>query len=425
LVYNVLTDTLGSSFVFLADYTRNISRDNIDFNSSYNSGSDSVYRSRAPYHTSILSFQADFKKVLSRNSDLKFGVKSATVSRNNQLLTENLQSNVWLNDSSTSNTFLYDETISAFYSSYSRSSKKSSFALGVRGELTRSKGRSLTSKQDVSASYFNIFPSFSFQSEFNKAKRHTFYLSLNSRITRPDFNDLNPYRFKIDNFTYQLGNPALKPQYSYTADASVSLFQDYNAGVYFSFIDAVFANLLSCRQGNVIEYQVQNFDRSQEVGFYMSLPLKLTKWWTSRTDLTVYNLSYRLQRFNNSNVTAFVRSSQMFNINKVFNADLLLEYRSPYVYSNAAVANRFNSEFGLSAKMLGGRARFRLIATDLFNTVRDKTLTYFDNTSIYFFQKRPTRTVGFSFSYSVYKGLKFSPKNVQQIGNEEKSRLDK
>src|SRR4029079_5252358 len=60
--------------------------------------------------------------------------------------------------------------------------------------------------------YGSLFPTF-FMS-YNANKNNQFAFSFCRRIDRPAYQNLNPFLFFLDKFTYQAGNPFLKPQFT-------------------------------------------------------------------------------------------------------------------------------------------------------------------------------------------------------------------
>jgi Outer membrane protein beta-barrel family/CarboxypepD_reg-like domain len=426
LNYLILVDSLGSQLNLISDYTFNNVTADVNFRSRYsNAAQDSIYRNNAPYGTKIFSSQIDFKKIQNQRTEWKTGLKFSAIDRDNDLLTETLINSIWVKDAEATNSFRYKEKISAAYLSVNTSLGKSQLTMGLRAEYTATKGVSLTNIERISQTYFNIFPSFSIQNTFNENKGNSLYFSFNMPFNRPDYSILNPYRLKIDNFTYQIGNPGIKPQTGYSFDAGVNIFEKYNIGVYYSIIDKVFANILTPKSNNIIEYQIQNFNKSIEGGLYSTFPISIASWWTTSTDLQVYNLKYMLNNYRNEQTVFFAQTIQNISIKKIADIDIISQYRSPYVYSNAKVAYQFNTDLGISRKILKGKGKVRFLITDIFDSQRDKTNTYFNNTVVNFYQKKPTRTFGLTISYNFLTGVKFNSKGVNQVSNEEKNRLDK
>src|SRR5690606_2810202 len=117
-------------------------------------------------------------------------------------------------DTTKSNHYVYKETIHAGYLTWNYEGKKWSVQLGARGEYTHVKGNQLVSNSVSDTSYFQVFPTAYFG--YNPSEKHHFELSMNRRIDRPSYDQLNPFKFYLDPSTYREGNPYLKPQTTYT-----------------------------------------------------------------------------------------------------------------------------------------------------------------------------------------------------------------
>jgi outer membrane receptor protein involved in Fe transport len=418
-------DTLGSTVNFIGDYTQNKNTSDVFFISEYsNATADSVYRNYAPYNTKILSLQSDIKKNLKNAIEVKAGLKFSKISRNNNLLTENYIGNVWIKDNEASNDFLYNEYISAAYTSVSKIFKKTQLTIGLRGENTTANGHSLTSNEQLSNSYFRLFPSLNMQQTLNEAKGNSLYFSYNNPFTRPSYTTLNPYKLKIDNYTYQIGNPSLQPQTGYNFDAGINLNNKYNMGAYFNQVNDVFANILLPQQDNTIVYQMQNFTSSKETGIYITIPYNISKWWATNTDLQLYHLQYSLDKYTNEQTIFWGKLVQNISLGKIAKMDIVTQYTSPHVYSNTRAAYNFFTDIGFTKNLLKNKMRLRLLFSDITNTVRDKNITTFNNAVIRFYQKRPTRTISLSVSYNFSTGKNANIKRINQIANEEKNRIN-
>src|SRR6185295_19109006 len=60
--------------------------------------------------------------------------------------------------------------------------------------------------------YTNLFPSAAVT--FNKNPKNQFNVTYSRRIDRPNYQDLNPFEFKLDEYTFMKGNINLRPQYT-------------------------------------------------------------------------------------------------------------------------------------------------------------------------------------------------------------------
>src|SRR5699024_1495464 len=109
------------------------------------------------------------------------------------------------------NHFIYTENISAGYFSLSRSFDKGwSAKAGLRAEFTHAVGEQKTTTESFNRKYFQLFPTLFLQKKINPDNILEF--SFSRRINRPDYQRLNPFRYYIDPYTYEKGNPLLKPE---------------------------------------------------------------------------------------------------------------------------------------------------------------------------------------------------------------------
>ena len=96
------------------------------------------------------------------------------------------------------------------------------FQAGLRMENTNNNGDSYalnsdgsvnySTKSTIERNYTGLFPSASIT--FNKNPMKQWSISYSRRIDRPAYQDLNPFEFKLDEYTFQKGNTALRPQYT-------------------------------------------------------------------------------------------------------------------------------------------------------------------------------------------------------------------
>ena len=103
--------------------------------------------------------------------------------------------------------------------------------------------------------------------------------------------------------------------------------------------------------------------------------------------------------------------------------DIQSAYTSGSLSANQRTSYYVWTDLGLTRKFFQDRGRLRFSITDIFNTAREKDFTEFNQTRINFYQKRPTRTFGLSFSYTFRAGKTFTKKRMESTDSDEKSRL--
>lgn len=424
LNYTLKIDSAGTTFKVIADFTKGTKEESNSFYPVYSDTSgNSNYRNSAPNSTDIYSVQADYDGGLKKNMEVKTGIKFSSIRRDNNLIREDNKNNVWVFNAPGSNHFIYKEKILMLYYTIEKNFEKTDLKIGVRGEETFLQGNSLTSNEQFAKNYFGLFPSLFITRKIQESKGHSLYFNYSRRLQRPAFNELNPYRLQFDNFTFQKGNPDLLPEYSHKVEAGCFLFNDYSADIYFQTSKNTIAMLANPKDSNVIEYQYKNFDNSIQYGFDLNIPLTIVKSWRSSNSFNVYNLAYGLGTFNIKQTTFYGKTIQSITIKKLFDFDLISDYRSPYVYANSKIPSMFTFDVSVAKKILHNNGRIRVYCSDLFNTLRDIEITDYNNTHIDFYQKRPTRTISLSFSYNFSSGKKFNNKKVEQNNAEEKDRV--
>jgi outer membrane receptor protein involved in Fe transport len=424
VLYNWRLDSTGSYLKLIADHTRSSKTEINKVNSSYDDPSDDrQYRTYTPNNTTITSIQADHLQRLRGQFTLTSGWKIVSTSRNNTVLRENYLQDTWIKDSPGSNEFRYTETIWMFYSSLEKALGKTTIKAGLRGEQTSSKGYSITNAQVIKRNYFGLFPSLFINRTFNEEKGNSAFFNYSRRIRRPGYNDLNPYRLQVHDFTVMTGNPELQPQYTNSIRVGYSYHRQYNVAAYVQITDGFIAQAGRLIDSNIVEYRSENYPGSYEYGVSMDAAINFSRIWTTQNNLMIYKSSSRLDSERFEAVSARLQSVQNFSWPRILDAFLTAYYNIPYWTGNTRQAYVLSIDAGISRKLWKDRGRLRFFVSDIFNTAREKELTILRGTRIDFYQKRPTRTFSIAVSYQFQTGKKFTRKNIETHTNEEKNRL--
>ncbi|MBR0072847.1 MAG: TonB-dependent receptor family protein, partial [Bacteroidales bacterium] len=117
----------------------------------------------------------------------------------------------------------YRENVNAAYVNFSHNvTDKFSYRAGLRFEHTGIALEQKATADDTSYHYFDLFPNINLNYNFSSA--NSLSLSYAYRITRPDYNSLNPFVSQSSQFSYTSGNPDLLPEYSHRVDLNLRLF---------------------------------------------------------------------------------------------------------------------------------------------------------------------------------------------------------
>lgn len=417
------TDTIGSSLKVIGDYTKSTKQESNTLASVYSDTTqNSTRRTNTPSSTNIYSIQADYTKAMSVKSTVRTGAKYVYTKRDNTILSEDYNGTDWIKNIAGSNNFVYNEKLLMFYASFERSFDKTSIKGGLRGEQTYSHGYSVTSNESIDKDYFGLFPSLFIDHVLNEKKGYSIHLNYSRRVKRPAYNDLNPYRLQVNDFTILTGNPDLLPQYTHNIQAGITLLHNFSADVFTSFTSNFIAQTATTFSGNVVEYKSKNYPGNTEYGLTLNAPFTIVKGWSMNNNVLFYYTHANLDTQQVTQTSFSLKCMNSISLKNIVDIDVYMEYNSPYTTANMRMAGYFYSQFGFTKRVLKNKGRLRFTAEDPFNACREKELTIYNGTRIDFYQKRPTRTFSLAFTYNFSLGKEFTKKKIDQNNSDEKSR---
>jgi len=303
-----------------------------------------------------------------------------------------------------SDRFEYAENVSAIYASLAGDLGKWSFEGGLRGEYTRTNGRSIVLNTNSQNNYFKLFPTLFIVYKLNKDNEINF--NYNSRISRPEYWRLNPFKSYTSPYAYLEGNPALQPAFIYNSELGYTYKQQYNISFYLRRTTDYFSNITVQDNTTKLFYDTQrNLDLSQEMGFSVSFPTKPTSWW----EINNYAQgSYRLEksgylqaRYDYHVWGIYLSSNHAFTLNKAqgLKAEISAWYSSPTIQGIYHIARLYDISAGLRKTLLRGQGTIRLAVNDIFYGNAYRIDVDYQNQKNGFIEKNDTRNATLSFSY--------------------------
>ncbi|HOY06597.1 MAG TPA: TonB-dependent receptor, partial [Saprospiraceae bacterium] len=249
-----------------------------------------IYRNQTPTAIDIYTAKADYEQRLFKGT-LGLGVKVADVKTDNTFNFFNVIDGQSELDEDVSNRFIYEERTSAAYINYNRMfGKKLNVQAGLRAENTDYEGQLLSAKKDTvnTNNYTELFPSAAITYTFTKK------IGLNAtysrRIDRPSYQDLNPFENKLDELTFQRGNPMLRPQFTNSFEISPT-YQGYPVVTMgYSHTKDVFTQVLKTDERDTRATFITNENLADQKNYTLSvnLPTPIAKWWEGFVSLTGY-----------------------------------------------------------------------------------------------------------------------------------------
>ena len=254
------TDSSGHELSVDADYGLFRNKGNqLQPNFYYNAAGTTLlnqvmYRFISPTDIDIYTFKADYEQNFKKGR-LGVGGKISLINTNNNFQRFNVQQlnpEIKTLDIPRSNQFDYKENINALYVNYNRQLKGKMIQFGVRMENTVSTSNSYglntngtVNKDSVrifKRNYTDLFPSAAIT--FNKNPMNQWGISYSRRIDRPVYQDLNPFEFKLDEYTFLKGNTNLRPQYTNIVTLTNAYKYKLNTSLSYSHVKDVFTFLV-------------------------------------------------------------------------------------------------------------------------------------------------------------------------------------
>jgi outer membrane receptor protein involved in Fe transport len=261
---------------------RNNLQPNLYFNGSETQAvSEIINYFETPVNIQILSGQVNYSQKFLKGV-LGMGTKYSLVSTNNNFRFFDRVNGTDVLNTDRTNNFFYDEQIVAGYLNYNLKFKKINIQAGLRMEHTLSDGRLESTQNNADAQvrrdYLNWFPSGGITYKASNANQ--FALNYSRRIRRPNYQNLNPFEYKLNELEFQKGNPFLQPQYTDNIKLSHTYKYTLTTSLSYSFVSDFSAQLLRPLGDNRTFVMAENVANQRIINLGVAYPARLTKWWS-------------------------------------------------------------------------------------------------------------------------------------------------
>jgi iron complex outermembrane receptor protein len=408
-----------SEFTFDVDYVKfNIANDqNYQTQLLAPNSNVSATKGNTPSKLDILTLKVDYSKRF-KPFLLETGLKTAINKTDNLAEFYYLNNNNWLQDLSRSNHFLYNEKISAAYASVDAEKGKWHWQGGLRYEITSYKanqlGNAAVKDSSFNRNYGSIFPTafVSYQADSN----NMLTFRTGRRIDRPPFQFLNPFLRTLNKYTYEGGNPFIKPQYTWnlalahtykqklTTELSYSYLRDYFSQIFV--IDSSSSNV----NKNIIIYTRGNVGSFQNFGLSETYQVPITNWW-NLTAVAVYNYKiikgvvWAPIKVNISQLN--ISLNNQFQFKKGWGAEISGYYQTKSQTDlQEWLKPQGELNLGISKQVLKGKGSLKLSVRDVTYFQNYSGYSTFENSNEPFTIQWDSRVARLSFSWRFGKTLK-------------------
>lgn len=397
------------------------------------SGDPLFLRGDLPAEITIYSGKADYVHPINKESKIEAGWKSSVVSTDNDAqytLFDHDDSN-WKVDNTRSNRFKYEENINAAYVNFSRQFKKIGIQTGLRMENTISKGdqkgNAIQRSSAFKKNYTQLFPTAYLSYALND--NNQFGLSYGRRIERPNYQDMNPFQYFLDQYTYRQGNPNLTPQFTHNMELSHLFKKSLNTVLSFSSTSDILNDILKQNDETKVTFQTkENVAKRQTVGLSLSYNAAVKPWWTTSVFMNVNHNHYQGivndALLDVSLATFMANTSQQFRFAKTWTAEASAFYRTSAQETGLFLIRPMGVvSFGLSKQILNNKGTLRLNASDPFYLQKVKVIIDHDNIEALVTNRADTRRVALNFSYRFSKGQNVQARKRTSASQEEQNRV--
>ena len=356
----------------------------------------------------IFTTQADFYSPVQSGS-IESGIKGSFIrsgSRIDYLDVEDTQPPF---DIALSDRFIYDESVYAAYASLNKDWAPWTLKMGLRAEHTEVKARSETLDDINRQSYFELFPSLYFSRALGE--EHSLALTYNRRLTRPNYQDLNPFRFFLNENDYDEGNPDLVPNFSHNFNLNWTIKNMFFVDLYYRDNGRYISTLSFQDNENQTLRQInQNVESSYSYGLDITIATPLTPFWYVYSynsvfyeDETFLAEESDIDTYTNK-VTGFygyLNNSLTLSKDGSLTAEASILYLSGFLDGTYKMSETTTLNVGFRKTLWEGRAIVSLVAEDLLGKANATYTTRYANQDNSFYARPETRFVRLGFTYNL------------------------
>lgn len=373
-----------------------------------------------PQNITIYSGKLDYTLPLKNGAKFEAGIKSSYVETDNNAVYENILGGQPVLDSGRTNHFIYEENINAAYVNYSRPlGKKWNAQFGLRAENTNANGTSNGYEFDVTQdkfvatekkfkrNYTQLFPTAYLQ--YKASEKNSFVINYGRRINRPNYQDLNPFINFLDRYTFQQGNPNLKPQFAH----NIELSHTHNGFLtttanYTSTTDIIQMVLEQNELTNETFIKKANIASLKQIGLAVSANKQITKWWSGNIYVNVHNNRFKgvvnNEPISISVTTMMLQAQQQFKFGKGWGAELSGFYRSKGIEGVIYIQPIGQVNAGFSKQILKNKGTIKLNVRDIFAGGVFKGSSKYGTVDAQFRNVNDSRAVSLAFTWRFNKG---------------------
>lgn len=354
---------------------------------------------KVPNKIDNVSTLIDYNLNLSNDDKLSIGAAFFYTHSDNDAYYANRVHDNYERDNIKSNHFLFTELISATYVSYKRKwSDDLETTLGVRGEYLYNEGKQKVDNSKFYNNKFNIFPSVGIS--FKNIISYNF----SSRIRRPGFMLLNPFRVYTSSDSYVVGNPFLQSANTYTQELSFVLNQKFILRASHNFTRRIWDQFLIPEE-NQLHYTYLNYGISHEAFLVLIHNEALVKnIWDISNTLTYGYVTNKSNtediKFKNSQSRYSFYTNNIFTISQKARWILNLSYYFSSSYYSGSTKFKATNAFNFRLQKRFNNFSGAVFVDDIFSQRQSRALQNREDLLSYVQHDYGSRRYGITLTYN-------------------------
>lgn len=385
-----------------------------------------------PSDVPIYAAKVDYTLPLRGKAQIDAGIKSSYVITENESNWFDQPGDTLVPDYSKTNHFRYMENINSAYVSARKEWKRWTAQTGLRLENTIAGGHQFSNPaipdSVFTKHYTSLFPSLFLLYKLDSSGNNTFILSYSRRIRRPSYQQLNPFLFFRDPYTYNSGNPALVPSFTQFVELRYSYKQYFGVTVSYGGGNNGI-NSITQATGDVFITRPLNYIDGWQTGIIPYAVFRPAKWWALHLNAVLLwqhiTGTASSVNFDQRVSTHEIEVSNQFRLGNTWAAELNGFFPGRQAYGQIKNDAVYNISAGLQKKILHGEGIIRFTMNNIFNslTIHSQTLGI-SNVEAFNTRTADDRRVGLSFMYNFGKAATARKKNDAGSAEEEKGRMN-
>jgi len=419
----------------------NIHHTNFNFKSDQNVATDylwpdnnvirsSLFQTVSDQEIKLYSGQIDYLLPLSDSEQLEIGTKITSIDSKSEVNQFNFENGQPIIDFQNSDVFLYDELIFAAYASYSKKWESWSFKAGLRAEYTDIEGSSALTNTINNDDYLELFPTIYLTKTFENENQ--LYINYNKRIQRPRYRQLNPFKYYLNDNTYMVGDPNLKPEIADVYTLGFTFKENYTFELYYRYERNPTIELTAQDNiNNEVKRISVNTNKAISYGLdFITYTPVLPNWNLYAVSSVFY---YEDQYFSLENKDDLLTNDQWSFYTQIINYFSFLEDKSltadiSFLYISSIIEGPVNSssrsglDINFRKIFWNKKASVSIGFTDIFNKQNFTQTTRYQDQDIFFKSQMENRMFTFGFNYKF--GNFRLDNNKKDIDLKERDRLE-